>query len=129
MEWWAPLSEITSASNPNSIFLTDPITIPKSYSYTVSSDAASSGAAVFEGKPITFTITRNNVGDETTVYLSTIAGTSHGADSNDFKNYSKTSLKFGKQDTQKTFVVETFNDASTEGNSGVENSSLGLFTK
>ena len=45
MEWWAPLSEITSASNPNSIFLTDPITIPKSYSYTITSDAASSGAA------------------------------------------------------------------------------------
>ena len=51
------LSEITSASNPASIFLTDPINIPKSYSYTITSDAAS-GAAVFEGKPITFTITR-----------------------------------------------------------------------
>ena len=29
MEWWAPLSEIASAANPNSIFLTDPITIAK----------------------------------------------------------------------------------------------------
>ena len=52
MEWWAPLSEITSASNPNMSSLTDPITIPKSYSYTVSSDAAISGAAVLKVNPI-----------------------------------------------------------------------------
>ena len=91
----------------------------KTCRYTITSDAKTSGAAKEEGKSITFTITRNNVGDETTVYLSTASGDTNGADGNDFKAYSKSALTFGKQETTKNFVVETYNDASTEGSNGV----------
>ena len=125
-EFQLTLDEITNESIPNRIILSDPITLPKTYTYTVTSDAPNSGAAVFEGKPITFTINRSDVGDTTTIYLSTVAGT---ADGNDYKSSEKTALTFGKQETSKTFVVETFNDALTEGTAGVDNFSLALFTK
>ncbi|PQM55454.1 MAG: hypothetical protein CML39_08070, partial [Rhodobacteraceae bacterium] len=128
MEWWASLTELTSESNKNWVAFSQPISIKaaKTYTYTISSDAASGGAAVFEGKPITFTVNRSDVGDETTVYLSTVAGTANGSD---YKEYTKTQLKFGKQETQKTFVVETFNDSLNEDSDGIDNFSLGLFTK
>ena len=67
------MDEVTSETHKNWVAFSQPITIktPKTYTYTVTSDASTTGSAVFEGKPVTFTIKRNDVGDETQVYLST----------------------------------------------------------
>ena len=108
--------------------MTDPITIAKTYTYTITSDAKTTGEAAEEGDNITFTITRSDKGDETTVYLSTVSGTSNGADANDLKFYNKQGLSFGKEETTKTFVVQTYNDAlNNEGSSNIENFDLKLY--
>nr|CRH06297.1 Putative protein involve in cell communication. Containing ten Calx-beta domains [Candidatus Magnetococcus massalia] len=81
------------------------------YSYTISSSATSS-SPVNEGETVTFTITRNDSGSKSVVYLSTSHGdTSYG----DYEIINYESITFEAYDTSKTFTLETYQDSKTEG--------------
>jgi alpha-tubulin suppressor-like RCC1 family protein len=87
-----------------------------SYSYKVSSNAATSSAAVIEGNDVTFTITRtasgSGVGSASTVYVSTSDGSAYG--DSDFASINLQSVTFGANETSKTVTVKTLADSTTE---------------
>ena len=84
-------------------YLTD--TIPDNYSYEISGDN------VIEGEDITFTITRNNQGTQSTVYLWTIEDI---ATVNDFGETIGEPLTFAADETVKTVTVKTIKDDLTD---------------
>ncbi|MDD5228649.1 MAG: Calx-beta domain-containing protein, partial [Methylococcales bacterium] len=98
-----------------------------SYNYAITSDASDSESAVEEGNDITFTITRDGTGTESTIYVDTFDGTAVGtADdwSNDFEDISEQEITFAPDETTKTVTVKTYGDSNVEG---VEDLNLGLY--
>ena len=84
--WNGGLScEITSASNPNSILQTLLLFLATA---TRSSDAASSGAAVLKVN-LLLSQSRGIMWGTKPLFVQVLLQVLHGADSNDFKNYSK----------------------------------------
>jgi alpha-tubulin suppressor-like RCC1 family protein len=87
-----------------------------SYSYKLSSNAATSSAAVIEGNDVTFTITRtasgSGSGSASTVYVSTSDGSAYG--DSDFASINLQSVTFGSNETSKTVTVKTLADSATE---------------
>ena len=87
-----------------------------SYSYEVSSNAATSTAAVIEGNDVTFTITRiasgSGIGSASTVYVSTSDGSASG--DSDFASINLQAVTFGANETSKTVTVNTLTDSATE---------------
>jgi Ca2+-binding RTX toxin-like protein len=83
-----------------------------SYNYTISTNAPSA-APMAEGGSITFTITRSGSGQASTVYLSTINGTTGPGD---YQGLDKSALSFGANETAKTVTVVTNIDSFNEGN-------------
>ncbi len=87
-----------------------------SYSYKVTSNAATSGSAVIEGNDVTFTITRTasgtGSGSASTVYVSTSDGSA--SRNSDFAPIDLQSVTFGINDTSKTVTVKTLTDTATE---------------
>ena len=87
-----------------------------SYSYKVSSNAATSSAAVIEGNDVTFTITRtasgSGIGSASTVYVSTSDGSAYG--DSDFASINLQAVTFGANETSKTVTVKTLADSATE---------------
>ena len=87
-----------------------------SYSYEVSSNAATSTAAVIEGNDVTFTITRiasgSGIGSASTVYVSTSDGSASG--DSDFASINLQTVTFGANETSKTVTVNTLTDSATE---------------
>ncbi len=83
----------------------------QAFTYSVASTAGSAGAAVVEGAPVTFTVTRSGSGAASTVYLSTAAGT---AGNTDITALSKTALAFASYETVKTVTVATVQDSLAE---------------
>ncbi len=84
------------------------------YSYTVTSNAATSGTAVTEGSSVSFTITRSGSGSASTVYVSTSDGSAYG--DSDFASVDLQSVTFGASETSKTVTVSTYTDSTTESN-------------
>jgi hypothetical protein len=82
------------------------------YSYTVTSNAATSGTAVTEGSSVSFTITRSGSGSASTVYVSTSDGSAYG--DSDFASLDLQSVTFGASETSKTVTVSTYTDSTTE---------------
>jgi VCBS repeat-containing protein len=80
------------------------------YSYTIITD----DSPVVEGETLSFTITRDNSGSESTVYLGSTDGTAEGG--SDFTQVSAQSLTFAADETSKTFTIDTFEDIDSEGN-------------
>jgi Ca2+-binding RTX toxin-like protein len=84
----------------------------KEYIYEITSDAESEESAESEGSIITFTVTRNGTGTESTVYLKNGLGSAlAGADFLD--TYPK-SLTFKPNEDSLTFTIETLNDDQFE---------------
>ena len=84
----------------------------KEYIYEITSDAESEESAESEGSIITFTVTRNGTGTESTVYLKNGLGSAlAGADFLD--TYHK-SLTFKPNEDSLTFTIETLNDDQFE---------------
>ncbi len=84
----------------------------KEYIYEITSDAQSEESAKSEGSIITFTVTRNGIGTESTVYLkngsgSALAGT-------DFLDTYPKSLTFEPSKGSLTFTIETLDDNQFE---------------
>ena len=84
----------------------------KDYIYGITSDALSEGTAKSEGAVITFTVTRNGAGTESTVYLknglgAALAGTDY------LDTYPK-SLTFKPSQDSLTFTIETLDDNQFE---------------
>lgn len=84
----------------------------KEYIYEITSDAESEESAESEGSIITFTVTRNETGTESTVYLrngaeSAFAGT-------DFLDTYPKSLTFEPNEDTLTFTIETLDDNQFE---------------
>ena len=93
------------------VTLTD-ATKAKEYIYEITSDAQSEESAESEGSIITFTVTRNGTGTESTVYLKNGLGSAlAGADFLD--TYPK-SLTFKPNEDSLTFTIETLNDDQFE---------------
>ena len=76
------------------------------FSYTVSD------TTVNEGEDAVFTITRDNTGEASTVWVNTYAET---ADENDYAALELTNVTFSKKETTKTITVKTYEDAEIEG--------------
>jgi alpha-tubulin suppressor-like RCC1 family protein len=83
----------------------------QAFTYAVASTAGSVGAAVVEGAPVTFTVTRSGTGTASTVYLSTVAGTAGNAD---ITALNKMALAFASYETVKTVTVATLQDSLAE---------------
>jgi Ca2+-binding RTX toxin-like protein len=103
------------------IAITQSGTSTPEYSYTLSSSAGSSGAAVAEGSAIYVTVTRSSSGVASTVYLSTQAQT---AGAQDYSALNKIAVSFGANETTKTVKIDTYFDTLTEGS---ENFDIVLF--
>jgi Ca2+-binding RTX toxin-like protein len=84
----------------------------KDYSYTISSDASSEEAAKSEGSAITFTVTRNGTGTESTVYLKNGLGAALA--NTDYSDTFGKELKFEPNQDTLTFTVETLVDNQFE---------------
>ena len=134
-EWWMTYEEmigpnlqtIVAISSSATSLLTDntPPT-PKTFDYTISSNSSNPQAsqAVDEGEAITFTIKRSDTGEDSTVYVSTLAGSATG---DDYQAVTKQEIKFLSHEQFKTFSVNTFEDVTSEGTNGFDNFYLGLY--
>ena len=78
------------------------------YAYTVSSDQTTYS----EGEKISFTITRDNSGSESIIYIATSDGT---ATSDDYEAKSLTAINFSEKETKKVIEFDTYTDTKTEG--------------
>jgi len=90
------------------------------YGYTLSSSAQSASSAVLEGEIITFTITRDGTGSESTIYLNTAP---ESAVDDDFVSLKAQAVTFNAYETTKTIDVKTIQDGDSES---VENFRLNL---
>lgn len=93
------------------------------YTYSLTTDAASSATAMGEGGSITVSISRDTSGTSSTVFLSSIPGT---AASFDFNQTEGRRITFAANELIKTFTIYTYRDALTEG---VENFKLAITNK
>ena len=118
----APFEEFWNSNLNPLIALTETgSNLSANYSYSISSDSENESGAVAEGGSITFVITRDKSGTESTIYLSTLSGTANAADYNAIE---KKAISFGPQETVKTVKIKTFSDTISEG---VESFTLALF--
>ena len=90
------------------------------FGYTLSSSAQSTNSAVLEGEIITFTITRDGTGSESTIYLNTAP---ESAADDDFVSLKAQAVTFNAYETTKTIDVKTIQDGDSES---VENFRLNL---
>lgn len=111
-EFEASITEFWNTSVKGIVAISDPTSTTPEFSYTASTAASSSTAAVTEGGTITFTITRSGSGSASTVYLSTVAGS---ASTTDYQALNKSALNFSAYETSKTISVSTNVDNATEG--------------
>ncbi len=98
------------------------------YNYTITSSAADSESAVEEGQDITFTITRNGTGSESTIYVDTFDGSAAGENedwSNDYESIYEQEVTFAPEETVKTVTVKTYGDSNVD--EGVEDLNLGFY--
>ncbi len=79
------------------------------YNYTVEAD----NSPATEGETLSFTITRNDSGTESSVFMSSTDGTANAG--SDFAGVSAEELTFAANETTKTFTLDTFEDIQTEG--------------
>jgi predicted RNA-binding protein with TRAM domain len=126
-EFQVSIEEFWNSTVRGTVAVAEPVeNIPEptqEFNYTISSNAESSSTAVDEGNEITFTITRDDSGSASTIYLATKTGS---ADQADFNGFNKIALQFDANETVKTVTVDTFFDNLDEG---VENFTLELYKK
>ena len=133
VEWWSKLEDLSHDNIFTTFKITNPMATPKTYNYTVKSDAGTKGSAVTEGGKVTFTITRSDKGTDSVVFIRTMGkeqDTSKTAGKNDFSVIEEKQLKFKALETTKTIVIETLQDGTAEGSggdAGYEKFSLGVF--
>jgi len=89
-------------------YIKDP-SIGTDYNYTV--DATS--IDTIEGDAVVFTVSRSGSGSDSTVYVSTDDGYATSGD--DYGALNKVAINFATNETTKTFTVDTYADAITEG--------------
>ncbi|WP_024297130.1 Calx-beta domain-containing protein [Methylomicrobium lacus] len=83
--------------------LADPV-----FSYTIGVQGADT---VSEGGNLTFAVTRNASGAESTIYVSTVQDT---ANNSDYLGFNKVAITFSKSDTTKLVTVDTYADTLSE---------------
>ena len=106
------ITEFWNSTVKGLVGLSDPTITDAVFSYTVTSNAATTANAVAEGGLVTFTVTRSASGATSTVYLSTAP---NSAVASDYQSLVKTALTFASNETTKTVTVNTLTDSLTEG--------------
>ena len=98
-------------------YIKDPV-ITTNYTYTLTSNAATSATAVTEGSPVTFTITRSGSGAASTIYLDSNTSNETATGGSDYADITRQALTFSANETSKTFTVDTYQDSLSEGTEG-----------
>ena len=94
-------------------YITNKVT-EKDYNYTITSNS-STESPVTEGKDITFTITRDDTGSASTVYLYTGGGTADDSgEAVDYKSIASLPLSFSSFETEKIVTITTYKDSLSE---------------
>ena len=128
-EWWVKMEDLSNKYIYSDIWITDPVSFTNLYSYTISSTADKKSNLSMKVGKVTFTITRNDNGTDSLIYIHTLGKDQSinvkdadnntltpTADKNDFKATDGVQqLKFSANEKVKTIVVETYKDASAEG--------------
>lgn len=98
------------------------------YNYSITSSASSIDSSIEEGNDVIFTITRDQSGTESTIYIDTFNGQaiSKSEDGScDYENISQQEVIFAPNETTKIISVKTYEDSNTK--EGVEDFGLGLY--
>ena len=94
-------------------YITNKVT-EKDYNYTITSTSSAESPAT-EGEDITFTITRDDTGSASTVYLYTGGGTADDSgEAVDYKSITNLPLTFSSFETEKTVTITTYKDSLSE---------------
>ncbi|WP_048441697.1 Calx-beta domain-containing protein, partial [Caenimonas sp. SL110] len=109
----------TVAAATTTAFIKDAAVV--AYTYTLTNNANSTGAAVAEGGEVTVAISRSGSGTASTIYLSTRDGT---AVASDYAGFGKIAVQFAAYETNKTVTIKAITDVQTET---VESFNIDLF--
>jgi hypothetical protein len=104
------IDEFWNATVKGVVAISDPVSTPPPFSYTVATNATAA-APVSEGGEALFTLTRSGTGTASTVYVSTVGIT---AGAGDFKALNRVAVSFAAYETSVTVPVATFTDNLAE---------------
>jgi uncharacterized protein YndB with AHSA1/START domain len=96
-------------STYSSAYITDGTDSSTSYTYSIVND----NSPVTEGGTLSFTVSRDSSGSESSIYLNTSDGSAEAG--SDYAELSEYEVTFASYETSKTITIETYQDSTSEG--------------